>query len=172
MQHIPYWWCRWYRWVPKFSPYGSVCCWLAAPVLLAPADVTENIEYFKWIQNLGTPRYQPERFHYVSHGMDQQRAAERTGATARVTRRRRERLTQAGRGMRTSRSNTRAAAPGLKLILQLAASVARTTCACAVYIFGIVGVAMAVNQYVVLILRKDATWLRSDRAQPPTVAYR
>ena len=30
---------------------------LAAPVLLAHAEVTKNILYFQWVQNLGTPRY-------------------------------------------------------------------------------------------------------------------
>jgi hypothetical protein len=31
--------------------------WLAAPVLLAHAEVTKNILFFQWVQNLGTPRY-------------------------------------------------------------------------------------------------------------------
>ena len=31
--------------------------WLAAPVLLAHADVTKNILFFQWVQNLGTRRY-------------------------------------------------------------------------------------------------------------------
>ena len=29
----------------------------AAPVLLAHANVTECIDIFQWVQNLGTPRY-------------------------------------------------------------------------------------------------------------------
>ena len=31
----------------------------AAPVLLAHANVTENINIFQWVPNLGTQRYQP-----------------------------------------------------------------------------------------------------------------
>ena len=34
--------------------------WLAAPVLLAHANVTENRNIFQWVQNLGTPRYTTE----------------------------------------------------------------------------------------------------------------
>jgi hypothetical protein len=40
----------------------SVLCmrskaWLAAPILLAHAEVTKNIIFFQWVQNLGTRRY-------------------------------------------------------------------------------------------------------------------
>ncbi len=31
--------------------------WLAAPVLLAHADVTKTLNIFQWVQNLGTRRY-------------------------------------------------------------------------------------------------------------------
>ena len=55
--HVIYWLLL----EPKFSPYGSVCCACAQtpglPVLLAHADVTENIIFFQWVQDLGTHRH-------------------------------------------------------------------------------------------------------------------
>ena len=61
--HHPILHSDWYRRVPKFSPYGSVCC--------ACAEVTKK-DIFQWVQNLGTLRY-PDisvaetDWHYSKH---------------------------------------------------------------------------------------------------------
>jgi hypothetical protein len=41
--------------------------WLAAPVLLAHADVTKTLNIFQWVQNLGVRRYLAPYFTLASH---------------------------------------------------------------------------------------------------------
>ncbi len=48
--------------ISVFTKWLSVLCmrskaWLATPVLLAHAEVTETIVFFQWVQTLGTPQY-------------------------------------------------------------------------------------------------------------------
>ena len=51
--------CKDYRRVPKYSPYGSVCCACARrPGLLAHANVTKNIKYFSMGPKLRYPTVQ------------------------------------------------------------------------------------------------------------------